>query len=173
MGRRRAPSFASPTSGHPPKNTRPNCRFQIVANAKSDRRFTPESETDPKPATNSTHGDPPGPTSLCEKFAETIGGAVQAGLSAQRIYQDLVCEHGFQGSYCSVKCFVRRNTQRYALPFRRVECAAGDEMQIDFGDGAKTTTIGGGVRAPICSGRCSRIHARATARSCGAKTPSR
>lgn len=107
-----------------------------------------ESEPEPKPATNSTHGDPPGPTSLCEQFAETIGAAVQAGLSAQRIYQDLVCEHGFQGSYCSVKRFVRRITQRYALPFRRLECGAGEEMQIDFGGGAKTTTIGGGVRRP-------------------------
>lgn len=107
-----------------------------------------ESEAESKPATNSTHGDPPGPASLCEQFAERIGLAVQAGLSAQRIYQDLVCDHGFKGSYCSVKRFVRRITQRYALPFRRLECAAGDEMQIDFGGGAKTTTIGGGVRRP-------------------------
>lgn len=124
------------------------------------------SEVEPKPATNPTHGDPPGPTSLCAQFAETIGVAVQAGLSAQRIYQDLVCEHGFAGSYCSVKRFVRRITQRYALPFRRLECAAGEEMQIDFGGGAKTT-------ARICSGRSSRTRARVTARWCGGRTPSR
>ena len=30
------------------------------------------------------------------------------GLSAQRIYQDLVTEHGFAGSYYSVRRFVRR-----------------------------------------------------------------
>ncbi len=97
-----------------------------------------------KPATNPAHGDPPGPPSLCTPYAESITAAVQAGLSAQRIYQDLVRDHGFAGAYGSVKRFVRRITRRYALPFRRLECAPGDEMQVDFGGGAKTTTLGGG-----------------------------
>ncbi|MBW7896378.1 MAG: hypothetical protein H3C27_14820 [Opitutaceae bacterium] len=101
-----------------------------------------------KPASNPAHGDPPGPPSLCAPYAEPITAAVQAGLSAQRIYQDLVREHGFRGAYGSVKRFVRHITRRYALPFRRLECAPGDEMQIDFGGGAKTTTQGGGVRRP-------------------------
>jgi transposase len=108
----------------------------------------PAHGSESKPATNPTHGNPPGPASLCVSFAEQIMAAVQAGLSAQRIYQDLVRDHGFGGGYGSVKRFVRRITQRYALPFRRLECAAGDEMQIDFGGGAKTTTIGGAVRRP-------------------------
>jgi transposase len=107
---------------------------------------TPVAEA--KPATNPAHGDPPGPPSLCTPYAEPITAAVQAGLSAQRIYQDLVREHGFRGAYGSVKRFVRHITRRYALPFRRLECAPGDEMQIDFGGGAKTTTQGGGVRRP-------------------------
>jgi hypothetical protein len=40
---------------------------------------------------------------------------MEAGLSAQRIYQDLVEENGFLGSYQSVKRFVRRLKQRQAL----------------------------------------------------------
>lgn len=101
-----------------------------------------------KPVTIPAHGDPPGPPSLCAPYAEPVTAAVQAGLSAQRIYQDLVRDHGFGGAYGSVKRFGRRITQRYALPFRRLECAPGAEMQIDFGGGAKTTTLGGGVRRP-------------------------
>jgi hypothetical protein len=101
-----------------------------------------------KPASNPPHGDRPGSTSSCEQFAETIGAAVRAGLSAQRIFQHLACEDGFGGSYCSVKRFVRRITRRQGLPFRRMECAAAEEMQVDFGGGAKTTKPGGGVRRP-------------------------
>jgi transposase len=59
-----------------------------------------------------------------------------AGLSAQRIWQDLVSEHGFTGSYDSVKRFVRRLGSSPAPPFRRMECGAGEEAQVDFGAGA-------------------------------------
>ena len=58
------------------------------------------------------------------------------GLSAQRIYQDLVTEHGFTGSYYSVRRFVRRLEPTRELPFRRLECEPGDEAQVDFGTGA-------------------------------------
>src|SRR5439155_6006281 len=58
------------------------------------------------------------------------------GLSAQRIYQDLKIEVLFSGSYESVKRFVRR--LRKADPARvwRIEVAAGEEAQVDFGLGA-------------------------------------
>jgi hypothetical protein len=39
-----------------------------------------------KPASNPAHGSHPGPASLCQPLATEIGAAVQAGLSAQRIY---------------------------------------------------------------------------------------
>jgi transposase len=55
----------------------------------------------------------------------------------QRIYQDLVAEHQFAGSYHSVRRFVLRLQPAGAeLPFRRMECAPGEELQIDFGQGA-------------------------------------
>jgi len=61
---------------------------------------------------------------------------VQSGLSAQRIYQDLVIECQFGGSYDSVRRFVRRLALRLELPFRRMECGPGEEAQVDFGQGA-------------------------------------
>jgi hypothetical protein len=60
---------------------------------------------------------------------------VLAGLSAQRIYQDLVSEHGFTGGYDSVKRFVRRLEQRVELPFRRMECASREELHEFTSDG--------------------------------------
>ena len=45
-------------------------------------------------ASNPTLGARPGPPSLCAPFAAKIEAAVEAGLSAQRIYQDLISEHG-------------------------------------------------------------------------------
>jgi transposase len=65
-----------------------------------------------------------------------IRAKLDQGLSAQRIYQDLASEHGAQVSYDSVKRFVRRLGTRTPLPFRRMECAAGEEAQVDFGTGA-------------------------------------
>jgi hypothetical protein len=44
---------------------------------------------------------------------------LDAGLSAQRIYQDLVSEQPFAGSYDSVKRFVRQLGPAQPLPFRR------------------------------------------------------
>ena len=84
----------------------------------------------------STPGFPAGRVSLCREFLPTITGAVAAGVSATRIHQDLVAEHGFTGSYESVKRCVRRLVAQLALPYRRLECAPGEEMQVDFGQGA-------------------------------------
>ena len=49
-----------------------------------------------------------GPASRCEPFRDIVIGALEQGLSAQRIWQDLRAEHGFEGGYDSVKRFVRR-----------------------------------------------------------------
>ncbi|MGD1032578.1 MAG: IS21 family transposase [Opitutaceae bacterium] len=91
---------------------------------------------DSKPASNLTHGSKPGPPSRCVPFTAQIEAGLQAGLSAQRIYQDLVREHAYMGGYQSVKRFARKLAQKLELPFRRMECAPGEEMQVDFGSGA-------------------------------------
>ena len=77
-----------------------------------------------------------GPVSLCEPFREVILDSLGRGLSCQRIWQDLRTEHGFEGGYDSVKRFARRLNGTIPLPFRRMECAPGEEAQVDFGTGA-------------------------------------
>jgi transposase len=90
-----------------------------------------------KPATNPQPGSGslPGPASLCEPWQEQIEAALKQGLSIQRIYQDLVAERQFTGSYYAVRRFVLRRVDAQELPFRRMECAPGQELQVDFGLG--------------------------------------
>jgi transposase len=77
-----------------------------------------------------------GPKSLCDPWRQVIEDKLDQGLTAQRIWQDLVAEQGFTGRYASVKRFVRRLGKALPLPFRRMECAPGEQAQIDFGSGA-------------------------------------
>ena len=83
-----------------------------------------------------TAGSPAGRRSLCEPLRSVIEAGLQSGLSAQRLFQDLTAEHGFTGSYQSVKRFARQLGATTELPFRRMECAPGEQVQIDFGLGA-------------------------------------
>jgi transposase len=78
----------------------------------------------------------PQTASLCEPFRPIIEAKLATGLTAQRIFQDLVRDHGFAGKYHSVRRFVQRLDGGRPLPFRRMECAAGEEVQVDFGSGA-------------------------------------
>ena len=95
----------------------------------------PSSLTEPKPAIVPA-GSEPGRKSQCERFEVQITTGLEAGLSAQRIYQDLVSDHQFAGSYDAVKRYVRRLGQSSPLPFRRMESEPGQEAQVDFGQGA-------------------------------------
>lgn len=101
----------------------------------------------PKPAKDPPPGNS-GPVSLCEPFRKTIGAKVDQGLSAKRIWQDLAAESAFPGSYTSVKRFVRRLAQASPLPFRRMECAPGEEAQVDFARGAPVEAGDGRRRSP-------------------------
>jgi transposase len=74
--------------------------------------------------------------SLCEPWREIITSMLEQGLTAQRIFQDLTGEHRFHGSYYSVRRFIRKLQARTTLPFRRLECGPGEEVQVDFGTGA-------------------------------------
>jgi hypothetical protein len=120
------------------------------------------SETDaeaksPTPQLGSGVG--PGPASVCDRWCEAIDRGWQAGLSVQRIYQDRVAEHQFAGSYHAVRRFVRRRHGTPAeLPFRRLECAPGQEMQVDFGLGA--WVVENGQRRKTHLFRCVLSHSR-------------
>jgi len=106
-----------------------------------------EAATESKPAISTT-GRTAGRISLCREFLPTITAAVTAGLSAKRIHQDLIGDHGFTGSYQSVKRCVRALSERLALPHRRMESAPGEEMQVDFGQGAPVVDERGKRRRP-------------------------
>lgn len=84
-----------------------------------------------------------GRRSLCEPLRGVIQAKLETGLSATRIWQDLVCDEQFAGSYQSVKRFVRQLEAAAPLPFRRMECNPGDEAQVDFGTGAPIITPDG------------------------------
>jgi transposase len=77
-----------------------------------------------------------GRRSQCEPYRTVILEALERGLTAQRIWQDLRNDHGFAESYQSVQRFVRHLRAAAPLPFRRLECAPGAEAQVDFGAGA-------------------------------------
>jgi len=96
-------------------------------------------------------GSPPGrsgPASRCGPFREIVVEKLDAGLSAQRIWQDLVADHGFAASYESVKRFCRRLGAKRELPFRRIEVEPGAECQVDFAKGAPVMTSRGRRRRP-------------------------
>jgi len=90
---------------------------------------------DSKPAI-STPGTTVGRKSQCEPFEQSILAKVEVGLSGQRIYQDLVEENGFTGSYQAVKRFVGKLRRTQPVRVWRMESQPGEEMQVDFGLGA-------------------------------------
>jgi transposase len=102
---------------------------------------------DSKPATNPPAGSS-GPVSACQQHREVILAKLGQGLSAQRIYQDLVGDHNFANGYDSVKRYVRKLGKVTTLPFRRMECLPGAEMQVDFGAGAPIIEPGQRRRRP-------------------------
>lgn len=99
------------------------------------RAPSPPAAEPPNPAI-SPAGFKPGRVSHCGPYETFIQRGLEGGLSAQRIYQDLVSEQKFVGSYDSVKRFVRQLEQAHPLPFRRMESEPGQEAQVDFGQGA-------------------------------------
>jgi transposase len=73
--------------------------------------------------------------SACEPYRQVVLEKLEQGLSGQRIYQDLRGD-GFDHEYHSVRRFVAKWRGTRPLPFRRMECEAGEEAQVDFGTGA-------------------------------------
>lgn len=80
--------------------------------------------------------------SQCRPLHAVIEAGIAAGLTAQRIFQDLRSEHGFSGAYDSVKRYVRRLTAGGRERVERIECPPGEEAQVDFGLGAPVIADG-------------------------------
>ncbi len=87
-----------------------------------------------------------GRESQCLPHKGRIEAALETGLSAQRIYQDLVMEEAFKGGYDAVKRFVRQCRRSDPRRFQRFESPPGEEAQIDFDLGAPIVTDGRRLR---------------------------
>ena len=107
--------------------------------------LVPESQNQPKvpadlpvaPTTNS---------SAIQPYTETVRSFFLQRLSAQRIYQDLVEQHGFKGSYDSVKRYVRKLRKRLRHFSERLPHLPGREAQVDFGKATCRIKIEGTYR---------------------------
>lgn len=99
-------------------------------------------------ALSATSAPQVGRRSCCEPWRAVIIEELERGLTAQRIWQDLRSEHGFEGNYQVVQRFVRRLKSSTPLPFRRMECGPGEEAQVDFGRGAPVIGSDGKYKRP-------------------------
>lgn len=81
-------------------------------------------------------------TSLCEPHRDFIEAQLRLRRNAMAIFQDLVDAHGFTGQYNSVKRFVAKLRHREPEQFDRLSFLPGEEMQVDYGEGAPTRVLG-------------------------------
>jgi len=89
--------------------------------------------TDPNPAQSK---------SKAAAYIDIIKQKLKKGQNARSIYQDLVIENDYTGSYDSVKRFVKKLKQNTPQLFARIEMPPGEEAQVDFGEGAPTLKNG-------------------------------
>jgi|SRR5665213_1465670 len=73
--------------------------------------------------------------SKSEPFEGFILGLRDKGVESQAIFQFLVRDQGFTGSYSSVRRFVRKLEAKTPDAVLRIEVEAGAEAQVDFGMG--------------------------------------
>ncbi len=81
-------------------------------------------------------------TSKCTPHRAFIDAQLRLGRNAMAIYQDLVDLHGFDGAYNSVKRFVAQLRHKEPEQFDRLSFGPGEEMQVDYGEGAPTRVPG-------------------------------
>ena len=81
-------------------------------------------------------------TSLCEPHREFIESQLRLKRNAVAIFQDLADQHAFAGQYNSVKRFVAKLRLSEPEQFDRLSFLPGEEMQVDYGQGALTRVPG-------------------------------
>jgi transposase len=80
-------------------------------------------------------------------YHDEIKQKLVSGQHAVSIYQDLVCERGYAGSYDAIKRYVRKLKSTSPDPYARMETEPGEEAQVDFGRGAPVL-VNGRYRKP-------------------------
>jgi transposase len=121
-----------PSSGSKPA-------IEVTPDSEAPSAAVPAAASEPLPGRSPT-------ASACEPYREVIELGLSKGRNAKAIWQDLVDDHGFGGSYQSVKRFVGK-LRGSRPPEARVviETPPGEEAQVDYGTGPM-------VRDPV-SGR--------------------
>jgi len=106
-------SGAGVTSDSPPAESKP--AISVTTDSRPAKRVSP---------------------SISEPYRELIDEALARGRNAKAIWQDLVDDHGFAGSYQSVKRFVRRQAGPVTAEARAIIVTPpGEESQVDYGTG--------------------------------------
>jgi transposase len=80
---------------------------------------------------------PPHEQSRVEPWRERVLALHERGVEGQAIWPLLVEEHGFTGSYSSVKRFLRRVVPPSVRATLRIEVPPGEKAQVDFGFGGE------------------------------------
>jgi transposase len=144
----KSPPISTPGSEAEPKqNPAPVSSAEIAGEGKASHSISTLGVMEVTPVVERVYGKP-GRPSICATHADSIRMRLELGLTAQRIYQDLVAEVQFTGSYQAVKRFVRQIKASSPLPFCRVEVQPGEEAQVDFGSGAPIVGEEGRRRKP-------------------------
>lgn len=71
--------------------------------------------------------------SILDPYKEIVRIKAKQELSAMRIFQDISEEHGYTGSYDTVKRYVKRYKQSNAKVYMVNSSLPGEEVQVDFG----------------------------------------
>ena len=80
----------------------------------------------------------PATISACEPHRGFIEAQLRLRRNAMSIYQDLVDQYGFAARYSSVMRYARKLRCHEPEQFDRLEFLPGEEMQVDYGEGALT-----------------------------------
>lgn len=101
-----------------------------------NRPKCPPTEPEPDSSTKPTR------ISGAAEYDAFIRERTAQGLTAQRIYQDLVVQHDFKHSYDCVKRYVRKLKKSKPAVVAHIHTRPGEEAQVDFGEGAPTLKNG-------------------------------
>src|ERR1700756_1673272 len=108
--------------------------------SKAANEVTPDPDSKPAkevtPDFNAAFSAKPAVRSTCEAYRELIEQGLALERNSKAIWQDLVSDHGFAGSYQAVKRFVRKlRGARRPEAAGIILTAPGEEAQADYGSG--------------------------------------
>jgi transposase len=139
-----------PLNGEPPS---PN--FAAIKGRLSPQSVPPGRNKAPtdKAAHFQVHPDPASENnsvtskSKAAVFHDVILKKLDRRQSAKSIFQDLVTDRNYTGSYDSIKRYIKKLKNKHPKLYARIETPPGEEAQVDFGQGAPTL-INGRYRRP-------------------------